>query len=844
MKSSKKWGLMFACLFMTTTLVSCYSTPRITVQGPKGDKGDDGRSIVSVRLTDSNALTRTDTYTITFSDGTTTVFSVLNGKDGQQGAQGEKGDQGDKGDTGETGASLLTGKGKPDNKLGKDGDSYIDLDTSDYYSKADGAWTLSGNLKGNTGDKGDKGDAGVSLRTGHGKPETSLGNDGDTYIDLDTSDVYSKANGNWTPIGNIKGDKGETGNSFTSGQGVPDNNNGKNGDTYLDLLNYDIYVKENDSWTKKGNIVQHSDSTKKYTVTLDPNGGALPNGTTASNEVSWGESFNLPTLTREGYKFQGWFTAKDEESANVNIPYKQWYSTDPIYSDLNLFAQWQGNTYTITLNLNGATYAGETTIEQVFGDPYTLPDSIFKPGYQFTGWTLDGNEFASTGTYKTAKDITLLANFTETKQYTVTLNLDGGAYAGEKTIQVKGNDIYNLPSAGLTKDGKVFAGWYDNNTLWDPQGVYTATDNMTLTAKWIDAINYNYNVTLDGNGGTYADAVSPVSLAFTNDALYYGTIPTKLAVPTKAGYEFVGYAYGNRLVSDKDGNIVKPVYLTTAQANSEITLKAKYVSSDNTKLGDYYYFGKIAQSKVTDGKTILGLMALGNTSGDLEFNGENYVSKDGKYYRIEPILWDVVKADNGTYTLVSNQILDYQVQTKKWGRKVMGDSINDQNYVLGDIRAYLNGLDATSYGLENYTGKGFLDLAFTEEEKAKIQTTTISTKTSVVNDVDKFEETNDKIFILDMNGANELYTDDLSRIKSGSDYANTFIRFPSNDSKWWLRGWGKGAGFIMDYVDAKGKAQKNGSLYYHTGETNILGQVTKEDGYPTFGVVPVLNLKL
>ena len=65
--------------------------------------------------------------------------------------KGEKGDKGDKGDTGASGkdgSSVRTGNGTPDVSLGNNGDSYIDLDTWDYYVKTDGAWIKEGNIKG------------------------------------------------------------------------------------------------------------------------------------------------------------------------------------------------------------------------------------------------------------------------------------------------------------------------------------------------------------------------------------------------------------------------------------------------------------------------------------------------------------------------------------------------------------------------------------------------------------------------------------------------------------------------------------------------------------------------
>ncbi len=64
----------------------------VSAKGEKGDKGEpgeDGRGIVSIKLTSSEG--NVDTYTITYTDGTTSTFTVTNGKDGEQGINGEDG---------------------------------------------------------------------------------------------------------------------------------------------------------------------------------------------------------------------------------------------------------------------------------------------------------------------------------------------------------------------------------------------------------------------------------------------------------------------------------------------------------------------------------------------------------------------------------------------------------------------------------------------------------------------------------------------------------------------------------------------------------------------------------
>ena len=58
----------------------------------KGSQGETGNGIADIKLTDSSG--NVDTYTIYFTDGTSTTFTVTNGADGEQGIQGEPGEDG------------------------------------------------------------------------------------------------------------------------------------------------------------------------------------------------------------------------------------------------------------------------------------------------------------------------------------------------------------------------------------------------------------------------------------------------------------------------------------------------------------------------------------------------------------------------------------------------------------------------------------------------------------------------------------------------------------------------------------------------------------------------------
>ena len=93
-----------------------------------GSTGEAGRGIVDISLTESND--NVDTYTITYSDGTTSVFYVRNGKngtdgedgaDGKDGADGRDGIDGKNGANGATGATGTAGVAGGNGTNGKDG---------------------------------------------------------------------------------------------------------------------------------------------------------------------------------------------------------------------------------------------------------------------------------------------------------------------------------------------------------------------------------------------------------------------------------------------------------------------------------------------------------------------------------------------------------------------------------------------------------------------------------------------------------------------------------------------------------------------------------------------------
>jgi hypothetical protein len=187
------------------------------------------------------------------------TYSLVGNLKGPQGATGAQGGQGIQGDTGTAGASVLTGATNPASGLGANGDSYVNTVSFHYFTKAAGAWTDQGSLKGADG-------IGNAFFTGTGAPGTISGSiPGDIYIDTANGDVYKKVGVSWTgPVMNITGPQGQTGaqgpaggtgatgaagKSLLNGSGAPTNVVGNDGDSYINRTTGDLYgPKASGAW--------------------------------------------------------------------------------------------------------------------------------------------------------------------------------------------------------------------------------------------------------------------------------------------------------------------------------------------------------------------------------------------------------------------------------------------------------------------------------------------------------------------------------------------------------------------------------------------------------------------
>lgn len=181
-----------------------------------------------------------------------------------------------------------------------------------------------------------------------------------------------------------------------------------NGGSTIDAL------KSAKKWELYGKLTPN-----EYTVTFDPNAEGASVAPT-NKIVTFDAAYDtLPTPTREGYTFEGWYLSKTEFTDANKVEATTIVKTP---GDHMLYANWTANTYTVTFNPNAddATVAPTSklvTFDAAYGE---LPTPT-RENYRFVGWYLNGVRVTKDTIVKTAANHTLLAGWSRS-YYALTIN--------------------------------------------------------------------------------------------------------------------------------------------------------------------------------------------------------------------------------------------------------------------------------------------------------------------------------------------------------------------------------------------------------------------------------------
>ena len=242
-----------------------------------------------------------------------------------------------------------------------------------------------------------------------------------------------------------------------------------------------------------------------------------------------------PSTIPSYYEFGGWYTTSD------CLDGSQFTGSTMPASNLALYAKWAPDQATVTFDSNG----GSSVIAQhvTKGTAATEPVVPTRSGYDFAGWTKDGNAFNFATTI--TSDTTLVARWTNAIKYTVSYNANGGTgnVPLDNNTYAEGSKAKVLDADGLSYEGKVFVGWGTSATgtasYYPGSSVTISNQNATLYAIWANAdkattYKYDYNGGADSNGNKFQENSAEVNTNITAES------DTALGISNK-GYRFTGW---------------------------------------------------------------------------------------------------------------------------------------------------------------------------------------------------------------------------------------------------------------------------------------------------------------
>lgn len=195
------------------------------------------------------------------------------------------------------------------------------------------------------------------------------------------------------------------------------------------------------------------------------------------------KSITLPTPTREGYTFSGWYTSKTG-GTRVGIGGLPYTPT----ANLVLYARWTANSYTITLDSQGTTSLGSQRAIAYYGKVLpniAIPSKKYALKYYYNNGSVHSATYA---VYAKFDGYYAGVNGSGTQYFS---NLGKGLVTWDKTVNMT---VYAKWSPGVTtlvtptREGYNFKGWYTAQTGGSKVGMggsqYTVRDNTNLYAHW------------------------------------------------------------------------------------------------------------------------------------------------------------------------------------------------------------------------------------------------------------------------------------------------------------------------------------------------------------------------
>lgn len=385
---------------------------------------------------------------------------------------------------------------------------------------------------------------------------------------------------------------------------------------------------------------------KRFTVTIDVNGGNLPTEIALDNNNSFAVDYgdfvtnSIQKATREGYELLGWYITNPD--GTLGDP---WIFGSPVTKNIKLTAKWRSTGQYRVRYVNDATPDDENT-NALFTDTsvyyrdnatvttidWATTGKTAPKGYQFSGWNYNDSTYMPcatftvdisgaaakySGTENGINYVYVYAVYTKIDTTSITYNANGGT--GNLTDigdGVSDNIQRNIPlnqgitlssGAGFTRVGFKLTGWNsdkikaDNGIVEWKCGETVGVDGVsnTLYAVWKKSTNIIIKKTgTDGAALTGAE----FDFTFTNA---YGSLEgvndhSKVTIDSPEGVRIDNLENGHYTLKETkapDGYII-----STSDTNFTI-------DDEGVMIGN-----AMADTEIIDGKTYY-VISISNTAG-------------------------------------------------------------------------------------------------------------------------------------------------------------------------------------------------------------------------------------
>ena len=253
---------------------------------------------------------------------------------------------------------------------------------------------------------------------------------------------------------------------------------------------------ESDKYLSNGSGNYHANFTipsKKLTVAGAANGNTVSGTVTG---ITKGKAYTITATPTTGYSFSKWtassgassITIANANTASTTVTFKDYAN------DATVTASFSAKTYTVTLNNQGATTAGQASVTATYNAamPSIANNLPKKTGYTFKGYfdaASGGTQYykddgTSERTWNKTANTTLYAQWT-LNTYSVKWFVNGEELTGAATTVAHGNKITTIPEVDLNtycEGSDVLAGWIaapmENASVAAPANLYKTIEDF------------------------------------------------------------------------------------------------------------------------------------------------------------------------------------------------------------------------------------------------------------------------------------------------------------------------------------------------------------------------------